>query len=69
MTEDGKLEFSCYKASIERLSDTNYRIYLFESLERGGDVEILIQGTLEIWKEIVSLNKSKSKFVKLEESK
>jgi len=64
MEEASRLEFSCYKASIEKLSDTSYRIYLFESVERGGDVEILIHGTVEIWKEVVF--KDKSKFIKLE---
>jgi hypothetical protein len=64
--EEGRLEFSCYKAKIEKLSDTSYRIYLFESVERGGDVEIRVHGEIEIWKEVVSLSKTKSKFVKME---
>jgi len=63
--EKGRIEFSCYKASIEKLSDSNYCIYLFESLERGGDVKIIVHGKIEIWKE-VAISKTKSKFVKLE---
>jgi hypothetical protein len=63
--EEGRLEFSCYKASIEKLSNSNYRIYLYESVERGGDVEIRVHGEIEIWKEVV-ISKTKSKFVKME---
>jgi len=48
-----KIEIGCYKAKIEKFADDLYKIYLFQSLEEGGDTEILVSGQIEVWREAV----------------
>ena len=45
--------FDCYAATVEKIGEDIYRIYLVNSLDKGGDTEILISGKITIFKERV----------------
>jgi len=49
--------FSCYRAEVKKLGENEYEVYLFQSTELGGDTRILINGQVEIWREVSEKDK------------
>jgi len=51
MMEKVIFDFKCFAGKIEKINDKTWKIYLFNSIEKGGDTKIIVKGEIEVFKE------------------